>query len=86
VPGRELHQRIVQLLMAVPGVQQVEETQAHRFGPYLVVNVTIGIDGSLSVVEGDQIATQVECALRREIELLRRVHVHYHPVQERIER
>jgi len=82
VPGHELHQRIVQLLMAVPGVQQVEETRAHRFGPYLVINVTIGIDGSLSVADGDQIATQVECALRREIDLVRRVYVHYHPSSE----
>ncbi len=83
VPGRELHQRIVQVLMAIPGIQQVEETQAHRFGPYFVINVTIGIDGSLSVVEGDLIATRAELALYREIDLLRRVHVHYHPVQER---
>ena len=82
VPGQELHQRVVQVLMAIPGVQQVEETQSHRFGPYLVINVTIGIDGSLSVAEGDRIATQAEVALHREIDLLRRVHVHYHPVQE----
>jgi cation diffusion facilitator family transporter len=82
VPGQELHRRVVQVLTAVPGVQQVEETQAHRFGPYFVINVTIGIDGSLSVADGDRIATRAEVALYREIDLLRRVHVHYHPVQE----
>jgi cation diffusion facilitator family transporter len=82
VPSRELHQRIVQVLMAIPGIQQVEEIQAHRFGPYFVINVTIGIDGSLSVADGDRIATQAEVALHREIDLVRRVHVHYHPVQE----
>jgi cation diffusion facilitator family transporter len=82
VPGQELHQRVVQVLMAVPGVQQVEETQAHRFGPYFVINVTIGIDGSLSVADGDRIATQAEVALHREIDLLRRVHVHYHPARD----
>ncbi len=83
VPGKELHQQIVSTLMAVPGVKQVEETQAHRFGPYVVVNVTIGIDGALSVAEGDQIATQVERALYRKVDFLRRVHVHYHPAVER---
>ncbi len=82
VPGQELNERVVQVLMAIPGVQQVEETKAHRFGPYFVINVTIGIDGSLSVAEGDLIATQAELALYRKIDLLRRVHVHYHPVQE----
>jgi divalent metal cation (Fe/Co/Zn/Cd) transporter len=64
----------------MPGVQRVEEVYAHRFGPYLVVNLTIGIDGSLSVATGDSISEQVERALYKDIDLLRRVHVHYHPV------
>ena len=81
VPGQALHERIVELLTAVPGVEQVEETQAHRFGPYLVVNVTIGIDGAQTVARGDAIATQVESTLCDEIEFMRRVHVHYHPTR-----
>ena len=81
VPGQALHERIVELLTAVPGVEQVEETQAHRFGPYLVVNVTIGIDGAQTVARGDAIATQVESTLCNGIELMRRVHVHYHPTR-----
>jgi len=83
VPGRELGQQIVELLGAVPGVEQVEESQAHRFGPYLVVNLVIGIDGSLTVADGDAIATQVEETLYENIDLLRRVHVHYHPVRDK---
>ena len=83
VPGRELGQQIVELLGAVSGVEQVEESQAHRFGPYLVVNLVIGIDGSLTVADGDAIATQVEETLYENIDLLRRVHVHYHPVRDK---
>ena len=79
VPGRSLAQQITGLLSAIPEVKQVEEIHAHRFGPYLVVNVTIGIDGSLSVSAGDEIASQVEDALYKHIELLRRAYVHYHP-------
>ena len=79
LPGRALAQQITQLLRPVPGVQQIEEIHAHRFGPYLVVNVTIGVDGSLSVAEGDRIATQVEHTLIEHVEFMRRVHVHYHP-------
>jgi len=81
VPGKELQQQIVRLLSSVSAIQQIEEIQAHRFGPYLVINITIGVDGTLSVTRGDQIATQVEHILYREIDLLQRVHVHYHPVQ-----
>ena len=79
LPGQALAQQITKLLDGIPGVQQVEEIHAHRFGPYLVANVTIGVDGSLSVAEGDEIATQVERILIEQIEYMRRVHVHYHP-------
>jgi cation diffusion facilitator family transporter len=79
LPGRALAEQITVLLTPIPGVKQVEEIHAHRFGPYLVANVTIGVDGSLSVAEGDQIATQVEQTLLDNVEFMRRVHVHYHP-------
>lgn len=79
VPGQALAQRITELLYPIPGVKQIEEVHAHRFGPYLVVNITIGVDGSLSVAEGDKIAIQVECILIEQVDFMRRVHVHYHP-------
>ncbi len=79
VPGRLLAQQITELVSAIPGVKQVEEIQAHRFGPYLVVNITIGVDGSCSVTAGDEIASQMEQTLYQHIEFLRRAHVHYHP-------
>lgn len=79
VPGDELAEQVQTLLADVPGVLCVEEVYAHRFGPYLVMNVTVGIDGSLSVAAGDSIASAVEQRLYDKVELLRRVHVHYHP-------
>jgi divalent metal cation (Fe/Co/Zn/Cd) transporter len=79
VPGDELAEQVQQALADVPGVMCVEEVYAHRFGPYLVLNLTVGIDGSLSVAAGDSIASAVERRLYERIDLLRRVHVHYHP-------
>ncbi len=79
LPGETLARQITGLLDPIPGVQRIEEIRAHRFGPHLVANVTIGVDGSLSVAEGDGIATQVEHTLIEHIEYMRRVHVHYHP-------
>jgi cation diffusion facilitator family transporter len=79
VPGRELHEQIQQLVKRGSGVQTIEEIHTHRFGPYLVINITVGIEGVLSVAEGDRIATQVEQTLCNQINLLQRVHVHYHP-------
>ncbi len=79
LPGKQLGREIRDLLAAVDGVKGVEEVHAHRFGPYLVVNVTIGVDGALSVTEGDRIATWAEEILLKKIEFMRRVYVHYHP-------
>jgi cation diffusion facilitator family transporter len=81
VPGRTLAREITQQLVTLPGVEEVEEIQAHRFGPYLVINVTVCVDGSLTVTAGDGIASHVERRLYQYDELIRRVHVHYHPVR-----
>ena len=80
VPSRALRRKIDTLLASLPDVLSIEEVHAHRFGPYLVVNLTIGIDGSQSVEAGDCIATQVEDLIYKNIDLVRKVYVHYHPV------
>ncbi len=82
LPGKALAKQINSLLNPVKDVKEIEEVHAHRFGPYLVVNITIGVDGSLTVTQGDHIASQVEQILLEEIDLMRRVYVHYHPVKQ----
>jgi len=79
LPGEPVRTRIRELLERVPGVQVVEEIRVHRFGPYLLVDVTVGVDGKLTVAQGDHIASRVEQALWDNIEYLRHVTVHYHP-------
>jgi cation diffusion facilitator family transporter len=82
VPSRELAQQISTVIKNVDGVQQLEELQAHRFGPHLVVNLTIGIDGSLTVMQGDCIATEVESLIYGSIPNVRHIHIHYHPAED----
>ena len=81
VPSKELAQQISVLIKNVQGVQQLEEVQAHRFGPHLVINLTIGIDGSLTVRQGDRIATNVELLIYESLPNIRHIHVHYHPAE-----
>ena len=83
VAGKELAEKIAGICQAIPGVKQTEEIHAHRFGIYLVVNLTIGLEGGLSLATGDQIASQVEQRVIKEIEFVRRVHVHYHPARKK---
>lgn len=79
VPSRQLAKQVQDLLKNMQGVQQLEELQAHRFGPHIVMNLTIGIDGYLTVIQGDRIATEVEKIIYNTIPSVLRVHVHYHP-------
>ncbi len=80
IPGRNLAKKVTGLVNPIQGVRKIEEIHAHRFGPYLVANITICVDGNLTVIEGDKIATRVEDTLMDNIEFMRKVHVHYHPV------
>ena len=80
VPGRELEREIRASLEGISGLLAIEEVHAHRFGPWLVANLTIGVDGGISVRDGHRIATEVEQRLLSQVEFMRRVYVHYHPV------
>lgn len=80
LPGRQLSRQIVELLNQVPGVKAIEDIHGHRFGQFLVVNITVGVDPDITVAEGDRIATQVETVLMEQIDFMRRVFVHYHPL------
>lgn len=79
VPGQALGSQILDLLKYFPDIKSIDEITAHRFGPYIVINITICVKGSISVAEGDRIATKVEQTLIGGIEFVSRVHVHYHP-------
>jgi cation diffusion facilitator family transporter len=81
IPGQALEGQIRQLLSTVPGVEQVTDIYAHRFGPYLVVHLTIVVDGSLNVAAGHRIATRVEQTLYQHIEFLRLAHIHCQPAE-----
>ena len=81
IPGNDLKKQFADALKDVRFVQGIEEIHAHRFGPYLVANITIRIDGALRVAEADAIATATERKLLSDVEMLRRVFVHCHPVK-----
>jgi cation diffusion facilitator family transporter len=85
VPSRQLAKQVLKLLKDLKGVKQLEELQAHRFGPHLVINLTIGIDGNLTVSHGDAIATAVEETIYNSVPNVLRVHVHYHPADKQHE-
>jgi len=60
VPGLTLKEAIEDLLASNEKIDTIGDIHAHRFGPFLTINITVCIDGNLKVVEGDKIATWVE--------------------------
>lgn len=79
LPDNQLNQNIHAILLGCEAVRSVDSVYAHRFGPYLVVNLVISIDGNLSFSEAHRIVDMLEDRLEQEIPLLRKVHAHYHP-------
>ena len=80
LPGKELCKEIHEKLGNIEEVLDIEDVHGHRFGQHMVVNITIGVSPDLTVAEGGRIATLVEKTLLDEIDSMRRVFVHYHPV------
>lgn len=78
VPGDRLLTKVTEILEKIPSVRGIDTMQAHRFGQYLVINITIYVDGTLTIEQGDRISDQIEAQLADEIDYVRAVHVHFH--------
>lgn len=79
VPGKLLNDAIRETITDIEGIKSIEEIKTHRIGPQLIANISIGVDGEISVTEGDKIATQLEDKLITSIKGLTMVYVHFHP-------
>jgi cation diffusion facilitator family transporter len=79
IPGAELEEQVAGILKEIPAILCLEEIRVHRFGPYLMMNLTIEVDGAISVAEGDRIASAAEQKLKNAVDFLQIVHIHYHP-------
>ncbi len=80
VPSHEIDDNIRSNLNGFPGIMQVESVHAHRFGPFFMVNITVCVDGNITVYKGDRIAHDIETHLLNRMDMVRKVYVHYHPV------
>jgi cation diffusion facilitator family transporter len=77
-PDKKLLEQIKKIVLEIKGVKGIEEVHAHRYGHFMMINLTICVNGNLTVNEGDQIANNVEEELYKKIDFLRKVNIHYH--------
>jgi cation diffusion facilitator family transporter len=79
-PGHILKRQIEELLSRIPEVESILEIHAHRFGPTFVINIAVGLNGDLSITEGDRIALRIKEAIRDNLDFVLNVFVYYRPV------
>lgn len=77
--NKEIYRKIYETTLGVQGVIDVEKINATAYGPYMIINMVICVEGNITVDEGDAIAEKVERSLYKENEFVRGVHIHYHP-------
>jgi cation diffusion facilitator family transporter len=81
-PDVSFRDDLVSASMQVEGVRHVDVIGMHKFGPFFIINLDIGVDGKLTISQGHGIADQVEQVLMEAYSVsLKKVHVHYHPVE-----
>ena len=79
-PDAGFKKEIQALALKVDGVQEIEELGVHRFGPHFVINMTIGVDGLISVCAGHRISEEVESLLKESFgNSISKINIHYHP-------
>jgi len=79
-PDTKFREELKSTAEQVKGVRNAEVLGMHRFGPYFIINISIGLDGEMTINQGHIIADEVEHILLAKYSAsLRKVHIHYHP-------
>ena len=78
-PESSVYREIERNVKQISGVDGIEEVYVQYFGMYMMINITIFVNGEISVREGDLVADKVEEILYKNIEYLKKVNVHFHP-------
>ncbi|HZG14010.1 MAG TPA: cation diffusion facilitator family transporter [Candidatus Bathyarchaeia archaeon] len=71
-----------QTVEAVPGVLRIDTLHAREHGHYLIVDVKVSVEPSITVEEGHRIGKQVKQALLTNFSKVRDVFVHINPFDE----
>src|SRR5213592_1407694 len=80
-PRGKIVRSIRQAARSVPGVIEVEKCRARKMGLDFYVDLHVGVDGSISVHEGHEIAHQVKRAIQQSDSRIVDVLVHIEPGQ-----
>jgi len=77
--NKKIYRNISETIHKVQGVKDIEEIKATAYGPYMIINLVICVEGDITVSQGDAIAEEVEKKILNENKFVKGVHIHYHP-------
>jgi cation diffusion facilitator family transporter len=80
-PGGKIVRSVRAVASSVPGVVEVEKCRARKMGLDFYVDLHVGVDGSISVHEGHEIAHQVKSAIQQSDSRVADVLVHIEPAK-----
>lgn len=81
-PSDEIVDDVIKKVEMIEEIKDIESIYSHRFGPYYTLNITIALDGKLTMDEGDCIADRLEEMLCKDNFFLKQVFIHYHPLKQ----
>lgn len=77
----EQEKEILDLASKIPGVISLKTIKTRKHGAFAYVDLTVCVDGELTVVQGHDIATDVETKLKEEIQIIKGITVHIEPCE-----
>ena len=79
-PSNEIVEQVRKIAAAVEGVIDIDQCRVRKMGLEFYVDLHVGVDGSISVVEGHRISHRVKDAVRSSNPAISDVLVHIEPV------
>lgn len=67
------------LVETIPGVRRIDEIRVRDHGQYVIVDLEIGVDATITVAAGHDIAADVRSSMRQEFARIQDVFVHVNP-------
>lgn len=77
----EMIETIKEIATSVQGIQKIDDLRVRRTGPFLFVEMHVGVDGRITVFEADKISQEVTAKMREKILSLGRITIKPEPVQ-----
>lgn len=85
IPDKEIPEKIGELCNKVEGVKEIRNIKIRKYGMFLVVDLVIVVNPSITVYEGHNLAVQTKKKIIEEIDGIKEVFIHVSPFEKQEE-